>query len=66
MPDQKIAIGGLMRCCLETVREFVNTGDVPEVGARLKCKYCSDYIVATQDSEEAPIIWRWPGLKSER
>jgi hypothetical protein len=65
--EQRIAIGGLMRCCLETIRLYVQAGGFPKVGEKLDCKYCSDCIVATHDGdEESSIIWRWPGTKDER
>jgi hypothetical protein len=65
--EQRIAIGGLMRCCLETIRLYVQDGGFPAVGEKLICKYCSDYIIATHDGDEgSPIIWRWPGMAAER
>lgn len=61
MIEQRIAIGGLMRCCLETVRLQVEAGGEPAVNELLSCKYCSGSIIATAGEHAAQIIWRWPG-----
>lgn len=45
-----LAIGGVMRCCLETL----NSTKVNEVeGEIVKCKYCSSSLILENG------IWRW-------
>lgn len=60
----RIAIGGLMRCCLATINDYVDAhvAEVPEPGLVLDCKY--------QGPGNAQIIldpsgiWRWNAPES--
>lgn len=68
--EQRIAIGGVMRCCMETIRLYVQDGNVPEVGEKLYCGVSRPkghgYVIATHDGDpNSPIIWRWPGPGGE-
>jgi hypothetical protein len=51
----KVKIGGLMRCCLETLQEYYPNG--PEAraaeGDLLRCKYCSSSMIFRSGS------WEW-------
>ena len=51
MTDKKpIKVGGLMRCCVQTYREY----DGPEhEGTVLLCKWCSDSMIVKDG------VWQW-------
>lgn len=53
--ERSIRTGGLMRCCLETIR---TTADLSQVGDKLTCKWCrSEEIEVGEDG-----AWRWSAL----
>ena len=47
--EQKICIGGLMRCCIESLRTTEQNIDEPFFGQYIPCKYCKD--------EESGVYW---------
>jgi hypothetical protein len=57
--SRSIHIGGMMRCCIKTIRESERP---TEVGSTIQCSYCGAY--AEVDAEGR---WRWqPGIPPAR
>jgi len=53
-----IAIGGLMRCCIETIKR--RDGEFPEgENARIKCDYCPSHLMREGGT------WRWERKEDE-
>lgn len=51
----KIYIGGLMRCCTQTLREaMAKATELPKEGDTLSCQWCKNGMVYTDG-------WRWSG-----
>jgi hypothetical protein len=41
-----VHIGGVMRCCLHSLAEYVEAGGTEEENTVVPCKYCKDSMVA--------------------
>ena len=54
--DHRVAIAGLMRCCIQTVEEC--TEEVAE-GHILRCRWCPSIMVLHEG------VWRWSKLDYE-
>lgn len=52
LKDTRIRIGGLMRCCLETIYQLPPDTDYTE-GIVVPCKHCSSSVIL-EDGK-----WRW-------
>ena len=54
----KIAVGGLMRCCTETLRSHLNeTNDKNPHGTVVHCNWCREAMRLGDDD-----VWQWePG-----
>lgn len=55
MPDDGVKIGGLMRCCLQTLDEHYPNGPEAKAaeGEILSCKWCSSSMIFHDG------YWRW-------
>jgi hypothetical protein len=51
-----VRIGGLLRCCVDTV-ETTNFKTAPKEGDVIQCRYCSDSMVYRDHA------WEWNQLK---
>ena len=52
----KVHIGGLLRCCLATLEELDELGQLPtEAGSLVTCKYCKQESLILEDD----YVWRW-------
>lgn len=50
---KRIFAGGLMRCCLKTLTEYLDSGGIDNDGTVLRCRWCDGEMVADPDG------WRW-------
>lgn len=49
--ERRIRIGGLMRCCLQTISECTA---IVGPGSVLSCRFCSDSMRVARDG-----VWEW-------
>ncbi len=54
--------GGLMRCCLKTLAEHIDSGGSEEEGTIVKCKYCG----VTGGAVVRNGRWEWKDLAKPR
>lgn len=59
---REVRIGGLMRCCLETLSQYQKAEGVEEIGQVLHCKWCKDgEMIVAPDG-----VWEWLKTKGVR
>lgn len=50
----QVMIGGLMRCCMQTLDEEMRPkAEMPNEGDKLKCRYCSNRMIFSKNA------WGW-------
>lgn len=51
---RNLRIGGVMRCCIETLRQYQAEGGPEPIGQILKCKWGTQKLIVAPDG-----VWEW-------
>jgi hypothetical protein len=57
--QRDLRIGGVLRCCEETLRRYQATHEPEPIGQRLKCLWCESSLIVAPDG-----VWEWERAES--